>query len=714
MAALQTIRSKGSLLIIVIGLALFAFIAEEFFRSLETTSNENKQQVGEIYGDKLSVKDYQAMIDEFTEAVKFTRQTSQLSDTELNQLKDQVWQTYLNYKLIEHEADEIGMTVTDAEMESVIRQGTNELLLQTPFRNEKTGTFDASMLKKFLKDYEDMKTKGDQVPAQYLEYYQGIFKFWTFVEKTLRQNLLIEKFQVLLAKSFIANPVSAKNAFEARVNKSNIILASVPYTSIKDNEVNITDADLKAKYEEKKEQFKQYVETRDIKFVEFGVLASKKDRAELDKEMADYTSQLASSADVAGVIRLSGSLVNYSPVPVSKKAIPSDIAAKIDSMQVGAMSGPYLNETDNTLNTVKLFSKTQMPDSIEFRQINVQGATAEAARTSSDSIFKALQAGADFETVAKKYNQKGEKVWLTSAQYENSQLDENNTKYLKALTTMGVNAMENIELSQGNIIVQVVSRNAFVDKYDVAIIKRTIDFSKETYRAAYNEFSRFLASNPTVKEMEANAAKSGFRVQERKDMQNNEHYVANIANTREALKWVFESEVGDVSPLYECGTNDHLLVVALTGVHKEGYRGWEDVKDALKAMVLRDKKAEKIISNMSGVTSIAQAKSKPGVIVDSLNNVSFAAPTFVRATGSTEPVISGSVCKTPVNKFVGSLKGNNGVYMYQVISKTKDKAAYNETTESTTLIQTYMQAASRFMNDLYIKAKIKDNRYMFF
>ena len=100
MAALQKIRSKGTLLIVVIGLALFAFIAEEFFRSIETSSNQSKQQIGEVYGENLSVQEYQALIDEYTEAVKFMRGVTSLDENEQNGLKDQVWQTYVSNKLI--------------------------------------------------------------------------------------------------------------------------------------------------------------------------------------------------------------------------------------------------------------------------------------------------------------------------------------------------------------------------------------------------------------------------------------------------------------------------------------------------------------------------------------------------------------------------------------------------------------------------------------
>ena len=154
MAALQKIRSKGPLLVIIIGLALFAFIAEEAMRSIQTASSESKQRVGEIYKEKLSVQDFQNMVDEYAEVVKFTNGMGSLNDEQMTQLRDQVWNTYVNNKLIEHEAELLGLTVTDAEVQSIINSGKSPLLMQTPFRNEKTGAFDVNVLKKFLTDYE--------------------------------------------------------------------------------------------------------------------------------------------------------------------------------------------------------------------------------------------------------------------------------------------------------------------------------------------------------------------------------------------------------------------------------------------------------------------------------------------------------------------------------------------------------------------------------
>ena len=150
MAALGKIRSHGAILVGVIGAALLAFIAEEAFRSCDSHKNESRQQIGEVLGEKVSMQEYQKLVDEFTNVLKITQGRDNLTDDELNQVKDQVWQTYVQNRIIEEEAKKLGLTVTDKELQNVLAAGTNPMLLQTPFVNQQTGRFDANMLKKFL------------------------------------------------------------------------------------------------------------------------------------------------------------------------------------------------------------------------------------------------------------------------------------------------------------------------------------------------------------------------------------------------------------------------------------------------------------------------------------------------------------------------------------------------------------------------------------
>jgi peptidyl-prolyl cis-trans isomerase D len=713
MAALGKIRSKGVILISILGFALFAFIAEELFRSCESSRNESRQQVGEVLGDKVNVQDFQKLVDEYTNVIKMTQGRDNLTDDDLNQVKDVVWNTFVQTEIISKEASKLGLQVTDQELQNILNAGTNPMLLQTPFVNQQTGRFDANLLKKFLAEYKQAQTTNPQMAEQY----QGIYNFWTFIEKSLRQQVLAQKYQSLLAGCLISNPVSAKMAYTDENQESNIQLASFAYSSINDNKVKISDADLKAKYEELKPRFKQYEETRSIKYVDYQVLPSVSDRAALNKTVAGYVQSLKETADPVEIVRNSGSLVTYLGIPQTKAAFPTDIAARLDSMAVGSTSAPVENKLDNTINVVKLISKVQLPDSVQFRAIQVGGATPADAAKTADSIFTALKSGAEFEAIAKKYGQTGEKNWITSNQYQNAtSMDADTKSYIESLNTLPVNEIKNLKLTQGNLILQITDRKAMTDKYVAAVIKKPIEFSKNTYSAAFNKFSQFVSESQTLEAMQKNASKYGYKVQERMDIRNSEHYVAGIHGTREALKWIFETDENKVSQLYECGDNDHLLVLVMTKINKKGYRSLDDenVKNYVKQEVLRDKKAEMLMAKVKGVNSISAAKAK-GAQVSAVNQVTFAAPVFVQSTGMSEPALSGAVAATAKGKFSSAaVKGNGGVYLFQVLEKKMRPVKFNAKEYEQRQRQKMMQYAGNFMQELYINANVKDNRYLFF
>lgn len=713
MAALGKIRSKGVILISILGFALFAFIAEELFRSCESSRNESRQQVGEVLGDKVNVQDFQKLVDEYTNVIKMTQGRDNLTDDDLNQVKDVVWNTFVQTEIISKEASKLGLQVTDQELQNILNAGTNPMLLQTPFVNQQTGRFDANLLKKFLAEYKQAQTTNPQMAEQY----QGIYNFWTFIEKSLRQQVLAQKYQSLLAGCLISNPVSAKMAYTDENQESNIQLASFAYSSINDNKVKISDADLKAKYEELKPRFKQYEETRSIKYVDYQVLPSASDRAALNKTVAGYVQSLKETADPVEIVRNSGSLVTYLGIPQTKAAFPTDIAARLDSMAVGSTSAPVENKLDNTINVVKLISKVQLPDSVQFRAIQVGGATPADAAKTADSIFTALKSGAEFEAIAKKYGQTGEKNWITSNQYQNAtSMDADTKSYIESLNTLPVNEIKNLKLTQGNLILQITDRKAMTDKYVAAVIKKPIEFSKNTYSAAFNKFSQFVSESQTLEAMQKNASKYGYKVQERMDIRNSEHYVAGIHGTREALKWIFETDENKVSQLYECGDNDHLLVLVMTKINKKGYRSLEDenVKNYVKQEVLRDKKAEMLMAKVKGVNSISAAKAK-GAQVSAVNQVTFAAPVFVQSTGMSEPALSGAVAATAKGKFSSAaVKGNGGVYLFQVLEKKMRPVKFNAKEYEQRQRQKMMQYVGNFMQELYINANVKDNRYLFF
>ncbi|MFR4079848.1 MAG: peptidylprolyl isomerase [Prevotella sp.] len=719
MTALGKIRSKGILLIIIIGLGLFAFIAEEAFRSCNGIKGQNSQQIGEVLGEKIYVQDFQKLLEEYQDAMKLTMRTDNLSEDQLNQLKDQVWQQLVSERVMKEDCKKLGLTVTEDELQNVLNDGTNQLLTQTPFVNQQTGRFDVSILKQFIDAYRKAEASNN---SQQLDQMRPAYNYWLFVEKNLRTQLLAQKYQSLLANCVLSNKVEAKMAFNEENEEAQIQLASIAYNTIKDADIKVTDEELKAKYEELKPAFRQQQETRDVKMVDVQVKASATDRAQLQKDMAGYQKQLAAAADPTQVVSKSGSMIQYIGLPVSGKAFQQypDIASKIDSMAVGT-TGVVENTKDNTYNIVRILSRTELPDSVEFRQIQVGGKTLEAARASADSIQKALAAGGDFQAIAKRYGQDSTTTWFTGAMYEQaSTMSQDNRAYIEALLNGAVGSTQNIELTQGNVVIQVLNRKAMKSKAVAAVIKKEIRFSDNTYSKAYNRFSQFVTqSQASLADLQKHATKFGYTVQDLNDFATSSHTVGNVGGSgiRDAIKWIFEAKEGQVSQLFEAGKeNDHLLVLCMTKIHPQGYRPWDDaqVKEILKREVIRDKKAEMIMAKLKGVNSIAAAQAK-GAKVSTVNQITFAAPAFIQATGAAEPALSGAVAATAQGKFCSApVKGNAGVYVFQVVKKQMRPAKYNEEQQIQMCRQRAMQYMGNFMQDLVFGAGVVDSRYLFF
>lgn len=713
MATLGKIRSKGALLVSVVGFALFAFIAEEAFRSCETSSNDKRQQVGEVFGEKMDYMQFNKLVEEYSEVVKLQQGRDNFNEDEMNQLRDMVWNTYVQNKIIENEAEKLGIKVTDDELKQILAEGTNPMLMQTPFFDRQTNRFDVNALKKFQSEYKGYQKTSPQMAKQY----EPVYKYWLFIEKSIRQQLLAQKYQSLLEGCILSNKVEAQYAFNAQSTEYSAQLAALPYSTVKDNEVKVSDEDIKKKYEEYKERFIQAAEDREIKYIDVHVQASAADVAALNKEFDGYAAELATSENVDAIVRKSASSVSYLGVPVLKDAYPYDIRQQLDSMAVGATSRVITSKQDNTLNVIKLVSRQQLPDSVQYRRIEVAGATADEIAKRADSIMTALRSGADFEALAKVYGQSGEKTWITTRQYQTApSLDKDTKEFINSLNTLASGEYKTLAFTQGSIILQVTERKAMTNKYMAAVIKKKITFSNDTYNAAFNKFSSFVSANLTAEELIKNAPKSGYTVSEA-TVSTMQHNIAGIRDTKEAMRWLFEAKKGDVSQLYQCGNNEHMMVIVVDGINPVGYRSMDDpqLREFLKSEVIKDKKAEMLMAKLAGVKTVAEAKAKGAVVVD-VNQVTYASPVFVPATGASEAALSGAITATAKGKFSKKpVKGNMGVYVFTVTGVQQGKGKFDVKSEMQRLRMKNINAATRLvMNELYLGADIKDNRYMFF
>lgn len=723
MATLQKIRSKGALLLIVIGLAMFAFIAEELVRSISSTTNADRMHVGEINGETINQNDFQTLVNGFTDVLKMTGQIPEQDNSETTaQIRNQMWQQCVEQQVIGDECEKLGLTVTDKEVQAVIEKGQHPMLQQWApqvFKNQQ-GMFDVNQLRQFMKQRDEMLASG-QVTSEQRDMIDRINNCWLFIEKQLKLALLEQKYQGLLTSLVISNSVEAKAAFDERTAQTDVVLAGIPYSSLPDDEFKPTDDELKAKYEEMKERFIITSEQREAKYIDVAILASEADKKSLNDEMIGYDKQLADSASAAAVVSQSTSLCPYLPFAVAKKNLPIDVQNRVDSLAVGQKTGIYYFAGDNTTNDFKLLARQSVADSIEYRVIGVGDPDKDKMKQRADSIYNALQAGASFDTIAARYNQPATKQWLTGQMYEGqANIDETNQKFIRTLLTAEAGRLYRVDSEQGAVIVEVTDKRAMTDKYDVAIVKRSVEFSSDTENKTFNDFSTYVAAHPTMADMEGKNANAHYAVHD-VTLTSADNTVGDVKNSREAVQWLFNDKrkVGDVSEINPYGEgNDHLLLVALTAVHPKGYLTLDDsrVKDAVTQEVIRDKKAEKLIALMKGKTSVqAVAAINKEAVVDSVTHVTFSSPVTLQKMMTQEVVLSGAISGAAQGKFIAGVKGQTGVYAFQVVKKYNTDEKYDQKNELAQLTMYYgQQIAGSKMQELLMGADIEDYRYRFF
>ena len=675
MAALQKIRSSSWILLLM-GFGMFLFILTMVLDSntISAITNSNRN-VGEVYGKSLSAQEFYEMVNEASEVTKL-RSGGTLTDEQTDMVRNQVWNDYVQYELIKHECDKLGVLVTDKDVEDALRQGSAQAFQNLPMFMGQTGRFDYTALQAFLKQVQEMK--GKQVAPEVAEQIQTIEKLWKYTEKQLRRELLMSKYQSLLMASVTVNPVSAKAQFEARTQSANALVAAFPYGTISDKEVKVEDSDLKDAYKRFKELFRLNSEVRDLKYIDYVVSASPADRKAVEEQVKAIYAKLEAGQDPAVVINASKSQTHFVNLPLAAEAFPADVRSELESMSVGSMKAPYVNDQDNTYNVVKLISKVQAPDSVAYRALPVQAADATAMATRADSVLKALNGGAKFDDLAKKLGGRTDTTWINTAMANPAQLTPENAKFLRTLYDAPLNAYHVIDMEGLKVVLQVVNRKAMKTKYVAAVVKVPIDFSKATYDAAVSNMNRFLAASNDLAAFEKNAPKNGYQVLSADGFSASTGligaggYNPGIRGSKEAVQWAFDkAEEGNVSPLYEVGeANNHLLVVALSKVYKKGYMPYDNkqVKDYLTSIVKSEKKGALAAQKWAGVKSVEAAKAK-GALVDTLNNVTFAGASIVPAIGVPEPALIAAITATKKGATTPLVIGTEGAYLAQVTEK---------------------------------------------
>ncbi len=713
MATLQNIRSKGPLLLIVIGLAMLAFILGDAWKIIRPT--QGVQFVGNIAGDDITAMDFQKEVENYTEVVKFQYGMNDLTEEQSAAVRDEVWAIIVRNKILNNEAAALGLTVTDAEVREVIERGTDPVLANTPFSNE-NGEFDADLLKDFLATYK--ATTADDLGVEVYDYYTRLYRFWLFVENDIKSGLLYTKYMALLKSSLISNPVSAKMSFDNRIRRADVLMASLPYLSVSDAEANVGSADIKKAYNEYKEALYTYSENRDIYYIDYLIEPSAADRQATLAEINEATTQLEElTEDFGSFVRRAGSEYAYSEVPTSAKNLPEDVVERLDSINSFGVFGPYYYEDDDTYNTFRVLGTANGYDSVQYSMIQViVDADQAAADKRADSILTAAsKRGADFSAIAANYNQTATESWLASDSYETASITGDNAAFINKINSLKKGEVGMVQVAGANLIIKVLDTKTPLKKYDIAIIKRPAEFSEETSNAAYDKLSQFIASNSTIEELQQNVDDTDFRLLYNPGIENYNYNIGGVGRSHEALRWAFDAEEGEISRIFEVGSNnDHLLVVAVSKIHPRGYRSIEDAAQVLSLKALNNKKFDVLKNKMAGLT-IDEIKALPEANIDTVQFVNFNNTAYIASMMANEKLLGPSVLNLEKGVLTAPVKGDNCAFVATKISDDEVNAEFDENSEKLRL-QTISTTTipQQVLETLFFEAKIVDNRYKVF
>lgn len=704
MAVLDRIRSRGVLLVVVVGLALLAFIVGDFLKEGSNFFNKSKEIVGKVVGDDINIKEYTAAIDQMTEVYKIETGKTDLKEEITNQLRQSVWESMVNEKILNAEAKKLGLTVSPDELsDRLIGNNIHPMILQRRSFAGENGQFSRPVLVQFLNSLDQNPTSDEM--KQQITKAKSYWKFW---ENNVKNSILQEKYNALISKSVSANSLDAKMSFQDRKTNVDVAYVVQPYFLIPDSVVKVSSSDIKDRYNKQKEQYKQDANCS-FNYVVFDIKPLKEDYKEAEKWINKLVTEFKTTDDIAGLVN-SNSDIMYDGRNYSEKTVPVLLKDFAFGGKTGDVYGPtFVNDTYTMARVMQ--AGIMQSDSVKLRHIFL--VTKDEAKM--DSLIGAIHGGADFGALAKKYSA----VKQTAANGgEIGWLQEGTQGVEKEITAQAFSKAKNevftIKSAQGVQIMQVMDKTPARRKVKLAILERKVVPSSKSYSKIYNDAKEF-AVDLNVNNFDKKAKDKNYLIHPASEILHSSEKIADINQSRQIIRWVFKSSKNDVSDVFDCGTK--FVVVLTTEINKKGYRAIEKVSDQLKAEIIKDKKAELMIKNLAAdLSKTGSLEGLAASLKDSIKTakaVNFASYQF--GLSGFEPTVIGKSMSETVGKVSAPIKGNAGVFVIRTSNKQENPQPFNLNMEKMQL-NGRMSYSLPYMilQDLKDKAEIEDNRLNFF
>ena len=684
MASLQKIREHGVLLLIVVGLAMLAFILGDFMNSGSSFFHRSEQYVGEIEGEDIHIQDFESAREQLTEVYKIETGRNDLDEELQSNINNQVWQLMVMQHTLGAQAEAAGMTVTDDELaDKCIGEHPHQIITQRPTFRDQSGQFNRLALVQFLAGLDQASHDPEQ--AQQIKQAQTYWMYW---ENAVRLTWLQEKYTDLLQELVGANKLDAEQNGKAAQTNVNVQYVMQPYFSVPDSTIKISNSEIRDLYKKKKEQYKQEP-NRSIKYVAFDIEPSEQDFKDVETWINKLQDEFKTTNDVAEVVNPNSDII-YNGQNYSESTIPAQF--KEWAFQKGRKAGDVTEILfENNIYAIARMMQTgyTLSDSVELR------GTILASADQLDSLKNEWKQG--------KFGTSEDTQWVTETMLSKEIADKAFAGQKGSIFT--------VPYGTGVQAIQIVDKSAATPKVKVAILSREVSPSSKTYATLYNNAKQFVVSNKTEEAFTAAAEEANLEVETAYNLQKNTNKVNDLQQSRQIVRWANKAKEGDVSDVFECG--EKFIVAVLTEVKDSEYRSINDVQAELRMEILRDKRAEILIKKLKDAATLQEAADIASAEIKTAEGVNLNSYRFGDA--GMEPAVIGAAVSLNEGELSAPVKGMQGVYVLQSTSKKTTEAEVNVEQEMQQLNMRYSYSLPyQALNLIQEKAEITDNRSNFY
>lgn len=704
MAAIGSIRKRSGLLIIIIGVALAAFVLGDFVKS----SPKRSVNIGSVEGDEITIMDFNREVDKNIENTKQQQNKERLTSKETYTVRDQTWEQMIRLLIMTEQYDELGVEVTSDELFDLVQGPNPHELIKQYFVNPETGAYDRALVLNYLQNL-------DKLPAQSKAQ-------WVQFENYIKEDRLLKKYNNLVSKAYYVPEELAKMVYSEDNDKAKIEFAAIKYSDISDSLVSLSDDDYSNYYNKNKYRYEQKA-SRDIDYVVFNVQPSKGDMEEATKESYEIYKDFKNTTSVISFVN-ANSDNSYDSTWKAKGSLPVQIDSLMFNSEIGTVSLPYRN--GNTFHMGRLVETAMRPDSMKATHILIAyaGAMRAAPETTRTAIDAKFLADSLFAVIKKS----PKKIKTLAVEFSNDGSVAQNSgdlgwfadgnmvpSFNEAVVDTKINGITMTESPFGFHIIKVTGKKELSKKVRVAMINQEILPTSETYQIIFAQASKLASESNNLEEFESSIKELKLNKRSAPKVQQMSNNIAGVENARQVIRWSFNEDVstGSISDVFDL--DGMYLVAAVSNMAEAGYPDVDDVKTRIESFVRNEKKGEYISAKLKAYNGdLDKIVTELGATKQEVSDLSFSSRNL-QGFGR-ENILIGSVFAASNGSTLAPIAGNGGAFVVNV----KNITLASTTTDYSASINKVISALQRRVDQDYVYKAIKevseieDNRLTFF